>query len=126
MQQVTVIGGGLAGLIAASEAAERGASVRLLEAWSRLGGRATTLPGPYKANLGPHALYAGTSLWDWLSARALERPSAAPAARGPVPLAGRDPAHAACWCWRRRSGKLRGRTAPVDQPFRDWVAEHCR
>ncbi len=124
MQHVTVIGGGLAGLIAATEAAEHGANVRLLEARCRLGGRAQTLPGAYSANLGPHAFYAGGCLWDWLSARQLERPFGRPRLGGihfrwkgelrrtpPVVLA--------------RARKLRGRAAPVDATFRDWVAGHC-
>ena len=38
---VTVVGGGLAGLIAAVECAEAGVPVRLLEGHARLGGRAT-------------------------------------------------------------------------------------
>lgn len=75
---ITVVGGGLAGLIAAVEAAEAGAAVRLLEARRRLGGRATSLPGPFVANLGPHALYSGTALWDWLGARGLAHAAAMP------------------------------------------------
>jgi phytoene dehydrogenase-like protein len=124
MQHVTVIGGGLAGLIAATEAAEHGASVRLLEARSRLGGRAATLPGPYKANLGPHAFYAGGPLWDWLSARGLERPYGRPQLAGirfrwQGELRRTPPAALA------RLRKLRGRTPPVDRTFHDWVAEPC-
>ena len=78
MVEVTVVGGGLAGLIAASECAERGVPVTLLEARSRLGGRATTSPGEWHANLGPHAFYAGP-LWDWLAARDVHRPFHRPA-----------------------------------------------
>jgi len=74
MAEVTVIGGGLAGLIAATECAERGVAVVLLEARSRLGGRAGTNPGTWHANLGPHAFYAGGSMWDWLRARKLHTP----------------------------------------------------
>lgn len=56
MNQITVIGGGLAGLTAAVTGAEGGAQVRLLEAHQQLGGRARSTDCPYKANLGPHAI----------------------------------------------------------------------
>jgi phytoene dehydrogenase-like protein len=74
MVEVTVVGGGLAGLIAATECAEGGTPVTLFEARSRLGGRATTKPGEWRANLGPHAFYAGGSMWTWLRARNLHAP----------------------------------------------------
>ena len=74
MVEVTVVGGGLAGLIAATECAEAGVPVKLLEARSRLGGRATTNPGEWHTNLGPHAFYAGGPMWDWLRARKLHAP----------------------------------------------------
>jgi hypothetical protein len=124
MEHVTVIGGGLAGLIAAIECAERGAPARVLEARGRLGGRAATAPGDYGANLGPHALYAGTALWDWLDARLLAQPAEVPALRGlrmrwrgevrrtpPLALTG--------------AVRLLGREAPVDRSFRDWAAERA-
>ncbi len=121
---ITVVGGGLAGLIASIEAREQGAEVRLLEARSRLGGRATTLPGPYSANLGPHAVYTGTALWEWLCARGLERPARRPRStairfrwRGDVR---RTPPVALL-----RATRLVGEMAPVDRSFRDWVAERC-
>lgn len=79
--RITVVGGGLAGLIAAVEAAEAGATVRLLEARRRLGGRATSTPRPFVANLGPHALYTGTALWDWLRTRGLADSAAVPRSR---------------------------------------------
>ena len=50
---VTVVGGGLAGLVASIACAERGASVRLVEAHDELGGRARSTDGPYRANLEP-------------------------------------------------------------------------
>ena len=59
MSEITVIGGGLAGLTAGITAAEGGADVQLFEAHSELGGRARSTDGSYKANLGPHAIYAG-------------------------------------------------------------------
>ena len=58
---VTVVGGGLAGLAAAAYMARGGQSVVLYEKASQLGGRAaTTVMEPFHFNLGPHALYAGS------------------------------------------------------------------
>ncbi|MEC9162097.1 MAG: FAD-dependent oxidoreductase, partial [Candidatus Thermoplasmatota archaeon] len=63
MQRVVVVGGGLAGLAAALEAASSGHKVVVLEARNRLGGRATTTPGRY-ADLGhgPHVLLRGGTM----------------------------------------------------------------
>lgn len=119
---VTVVGGGLAGLIAACEVAEAGAPVRLLDARSRLGGRAVSSPGPYVANLGPHALYTGTALWDWLRHRDLH---------GPAPMP-RSPRIVTRWRGRirrtppaalRRAVQLRGVEAPVEVDLRRWVSD---
>ena len=68
---VTVVGGGIAGLVAAISLAERRARVTLHEARGRLGGRAESTPAPRRANLGPHALYRHGSLEAWLRARDL-------------------------------------------------------
>ena len=66
MAQITIVGAGIAGLSAAITAAEAGGDVLLLEAHDELGGRARTTEGPYKANLGPHALYKDGPIWSWL------------------------------------------------------------
>jgi phytoene dehydrogenase-like protein len=123
-QQITVIGGGLAGLATAITCAEGGANVLLLEAHETLGGRARSNVGDYKANLGPHVLYKGGSLWDWLVERKLLPPL------GGVPLAGirmrykgeirRTPPLGMIPAVLR----LRGRQAPVDLDFRSWAANH--
>ena len=125
MQTITVVGGGLAGLTAAITAAEGGASVRLLEAHDELGGRARSTDGPYKANLGPHVIYKDGPLWAWLRERELLPGSAR------TPLGGirvrwegairRTPPLAAIPTVLR----LRGRDAPVDRAFRDWVRDHA-
>ncbi len=57
---VLVIGGGLAGLAAATLAARRGLGVTLVEGRNHPGGRATTAhKDGYLLNQGPHALYLG-------------------------------------------------------------------
>ena len=125
MSTITVIGGGVAGLTAAITCAEGGARVRLLEAHEQVGGRARSTDGPYKANLGPHALYRGGVLWDWLTARGLMPPIARPLLTGvrfhydgavhrTPPLSLIPPGL-----------RLRGRVAPVDQSFRSWVGDHA-
>jgi glycine/D-amino acid oxidase-like deaminating enzyme len=56
--QVNIVGGGIAGLIAAVELARAGVSVRLFEAAATLGGRARTKDADgFLLNQGPHALY---------------------------------------------------------------------
>jgi hypothetical protein len=123
MDTIKVIGGGLAGLTAAITAAEDGASVRLLEAHDELGGRARSTEGPYKANLGPHALLCNSPFWAWLGDRDLLPPSARPRLSGfrfrwhdeirRVPAVGAAVA----------ALRLRGRRAPVELDFRTWAAE---
>lgn len=101
MDEITVVGGGLAGLVAAVECAEGGGRVRLLEAGRGPGGRARTLDGPFRANLGAHVIYADGYSWAWLRQRRL-LPRAAGAAAGPALLPRRTrAAHAA--------GRLPGR-----------------
>jgi phytoene dehydrogenase-like protein len=57
---IAIIGGGLAGLVAARYAARAGRRVVLLERAGRLGGRGqSSLQGGALWNLGPHALYQG-------------------------------------------------------------------
>jgi phytoene dehydrogenase-like protein len=121
---ITVVGAGLAGLTAAIACAEGGCRVRLLEAHETLGGRARASTGPYKANLGPHVIYKDGPFWDWLVERDLLPPYAGP------PLSGirfrwqgsvrRTPPLGAVPSVLR----LRGREAPVDTAFRDWVTAH--
>jgi putative NAD(P)-binding protein len=124
MNEITVIGGGVAGLTASICCAEQGAKVRLLEAHNTLGGRARSEDGPYKANLGPHAIYKGGSLWNWLNERDLMPPLARPRLTGYRfhydGVVHRTPPMAML----PTALKLRGRQAPVEQDFRSWVADH--
>ncbi len=123
MQEITIVGGGLSGLTAAISCAEQGAPVRLLEAHHELGGRARNTDGPYKANLGPHALLASSPMWSWLGERGLIPPYARPPLSGVrfrfkddirrVPAVGSTVA----------ALRLRGRAAPVDQDFQSWAAD---
>src|SRR5262249_30977298 len=82
MSEITVVGGGVAGLTAAITCAEAGASGPLSEAQDSLGGRARSTKGSYRATLGPHALSGGNSMWNWLAERSLLPPVARPALTG--------------------------------------------
>jgi len=122
--EITVVGGGVAGLVAAISCAEGGARVRMLEAHRQLGGRARTTAGPFRANLGPHVIYDDGPTWTWLVERG---------------LAGDEPRSPVRGIRFRNHGQLRrtppaallgivrlaGHEAPVDRDFRSWVAEHC-
>jgi phytoene dehydrogenase-like protein len=122
--QITIVGGGIAGLVAAIACAEEGAKVRLVEAHERLGGRARSTDGPYKANLGPHAMYNDGAFWRWMRERDIlptyrnarltgVRLRLGGTLRRTPPL-GTLPAIL----------RLRGREAPVATDFRTWAASH--
>ena len=106
MSQITIIGGGLAGLTAAVACAEAGAEVVVHEAHATLGGRARTSEPPWLAHEGPHAFYADGPHWHWLverdlvgAARTLPlrevRGHLVPPRRAPAPDAAGEPAAAA-------------------------------
>jgi phytoene dehydrogenase-like protein len=123
---IMIVGGGLAGMIAAISCAEEGAQVRLIEAHSELGGRGRSTDGPYKANLGPHAIYKDGqgSLWGWMRERQILPAYVSPRLSGVrmrwrgelrrTPPLGMLPAVL----------RLRGREAPVDMDFRTWARSH--
>jgi NAD(P)-binding Rossmann-like domain len=124
MTRITVVGGGMAGLVAAVACAEAGAEVELHEAHSTLGGRARTTDGPFVAHEGPHVFYADAPFWPWLVERGLVGPAAPPSLAD---------VRASRF---RRDGRLRAippaglvrmlaarrRRAPVDQDFAGWAA----
>ncbi len=120
--QITIVGGGIAGLVAAIACAEEGAKVRLLEAHEQLGGRARSTDGPYKANLGPHAMYRDGGFWRWMRERdILPAHSSARLTGVRMRLGGtlrRTPPLGALPAVLR----LRGREAPVGSDFRTWVS----
>lgn len=121
--EITVVGAGIAGLVAAITCAEEGASVSLIEAHEQIGGRARSTDGPYKANLGPHALYTGP-FWNWMKEHDLLPVHVSPRLTGArLRLGGairRTPPLGALPSVLR----LRGREAPVDVDFRSWAASH--
>ena len=122
-KEIAVVGGGIAGLVAAVSCAERGAAVTLHEAHSTLGGRGRTTPGPYIAHDGPHVFYDDGPHWTWLRDRGL------------VGKATRVPLRAATTIRYRLDGRVRRgltstllkvaagrrRTAPIDVDFDTWA-----
>jgi phytoene dehydrogenase-like protein len=124
MKEITVIGGGVAGLTAAITCAERGHGVTLFEAHDQLGGRARSTDGQYKANLGPHAIYNDGVLWGWLRERDLLPPVARPMLRGLRFHADRRIRRTPPRRVVSAILRLRGKTAPAEQSFRAWATEH--
>jgi len=119
---VTVVGGGIGGLITAVACREAGLDVRVLEAKKALGGRARSLDGPYGANWGPHVLYANGSLWQWLDERGLGEPAARVAWSAPIRFraqgrARRVPPSALM----RAVLRLRSVDVPQDPSFAEWA-----
>jgi phytoene dehydrogenase-like protein len=86
--EVLVVGGGLAGLAAATTAARSGRRVLLLEARSEPGGRArTTEQDGFLLNEGPHALYAGGEALPVLRELGVEPKGTTPPTKGAMGLA---------------------------------------
>jgi phytoene dehydrogenase-like protein len=119
---LTIVGAGLTGLTAAIEAAERGRRVVVAEAHSQPGGRARSLTAPFRANVGPHAIYVDGPWWAWLERHGLTPPIvAAPRDANLVRAAGQ------LGPW---PGELSGAIAalPADAPagesFRSWLLRH--
>ena len=126
MSEITVVGGGIAGLVASIACAEGGASVRLLEAHERLGGRGRSTDGPFVANFGPHVLYANGTLWRFLRERELLPPVARPPLGGVFFRAAGKRRRMPPLAFSRAVLRLwRAREAPDDVSFRDWVAQRC-
>ncbi len=126
MTEITVVGGGVAGLVAAIACAEAGAEVRLLEAHESLGGRGRSTDGPYVANFGPHVLYANGTLWRFMRERELLPPVASPPLMGAFFRAGGRRRRTPPLAFIRAVASLwRTHEAPDDVSFRAWVAERC-
>jgi phytoene dehydrogenase-like protein len=121
---LTIVGGGIGGMTAAIAAAERGAAVTLHEAKDRLGGKAWTTDGAFRANRGPHVIYGDSDWWAWLRSHGVGKPAhripavsrlafhingtsrRVPPARTLVALA-----------------KLRRRAAPTERSFAAWATK---
>lgn len=118
-----VVGGGLAGLIAAIECASMGKRVTLFEAREVVGGRARSTAPPHVADMGPHALYAPGPFWTWLDEQHLLPPTTGPRRRGYRVL---DDGRLTIMSRRliRAFTKLRG-DAPVDVDFRTWATDQA-
>src|SRR5436309_15832499 len=119
---IHVVGGGIAGLVAAITAAEAGAPVVVHEASARLGGRAlggTERPG---VNLGPHVVFTDGALVRWLRSRDISVGLRRPVLRGIRVLddnGSRLPLVESV----QLAATLPPRRAPVGDTFREWSDE---
>ena len=118
MTEITIIGGGIAGLVAAITVAEQGGSAVLYEASPKLGGRARTEDGPYRPNLGPHALYHG-AFSDWLMAEGL-CPEIEPPRKSAFKLARANRVRMLPLALLPMLRSLK-REAPIDLDYRSWA-----
>ena len=123
MSTITVVGGGVAGLVAAIECAQHGADVVLFEATGELGGRGRSIHNRgFTTNQGPHALYADSEAWRWLQERQLLPSTWTPnMGRWRVRLDGKPERGAEALLTAIR--ELRG-PAPFDVDFRSWAQCH--
>ena len=121
MKEITIIGAGIAGLVAAIHIAEEGGPALLLEAGSRPGGRARTDEGPYHANLGPHALYHG-SFSDWLQQKGL-CPPIRPPRKSAFKIVRDDRVRLLPLALLAMLRTLK-REAPIDLDYRTWARRH--
>lgn len=120
---VTVVGGGIAGLVASIACAEAGAQVRLFEAHRQLGGRARSSSGPFVTNLGPHALYCDGPWWAWLAVRELLPPVAKPPNTGVRFRYGEKARRIPPLALVAKAARLRREPAPIDLDFESWAAK---
>ena len=117
---IHVVGGGVAGLVAAITAAEGGAPVVLHEAGTRLGGRAVGSAERPWVNLGPHVVFTDGALVRWLRQHHIDVPMRGPMVRGLRMLDDRGTQFPIRQGLRLLPTILR-RDAPVDETFRAWA-----
>jgi phytoene dehydrogenase-like protein len=119
---LTIVGAGLTGLTAAIEAAERGRRVVVAEAHSQPGGRARSLAAPFRANVGPHAIYVDGPWWAWLERRGLTPPIVEAPRAGSLVRAG---GQLSPWPAELSGGiAALPADAPSDESFRAWLLRH--
>jgi len=119
---LTIVGAGVTGLTAAIEAAEHGWPVTITEAHPSLGGRARSLADPFRANVGPHAIYIDGTWWAWLESRGL------------TPTIVKAPRYASLVRAGSRTGPwppelsdaiaVLPAEAPIEEPFRAWLLRY--
>jgi phytoene dehydrogenase-like protein len=125
LADVRIIGGGLAGLVAAIECAERGVGVELHEATGKLGGRARSLQREgFITNQGPHAFYVKGPASAWLEARDL-MPPLVPAQPSEIRLTYGGETRGVPERFLHAAARLRGR-APASQSFTEWARSRYR
>jgi NAD(P)-binding Rossmann-like domain len=118
---IHVVGGGIAGLVAAITAAEGDAGVVLHEAAPQLGGRARSGDGPYGVNLGPHVIYRG-ALTRFLRDHAIDRevPTRRPRPHG-IRIVDEDGVHGPAAALMSFLATQHSRDAPADADFSRWA-----
>lgn len=117
---IHVVGGGIAGLVAAVTAAEAGAPVVLHEASDHLGGRALGGTSRTGINLGPHVVFTDGALVRWVRDRNLGVSLRRPPLRG-IRLLDDNGAHLPLGEVLRLAVTVPRREAPVDATFREWA-----
>lgn len=118
MTEISIIGGGIAGLIAAITVVEQGGNAVLFEASPRLGGRARTDDSPYRTNLGPHAFYIG-AFSEWLTSQKI-CPQLEPPKRSAFKLARKNRIQLLPLAMLPALRSLK-REAPIDLDYRTWA-----
>ncbi|HWC38064.1 MAG TPA: FAD-dependent oxidoreductase [Acidimicrobiales bacterium] len=117
---IHVVGGGIAGLVAAITAAEAGAPVVVHEASDRPGGRALGGTDRTGVNLGPHVVFTDGALVRWLRTSGITVRLRGPVVRG-VRVLDDGGSHLPMVESLQLAATLPPRRAPVDESFRAWA-----
>lgn len=115
-----VVGGGIAGLVAAITAAEAGAPVVLYESAPQLGGRALGGAAIRGVNLGPRVVCTDGAVVRWLRAHDIPL-GLRPAQAWGVRLLDDGGPHLPVWESLRMAPALVKGQAPIDASLRDWA-----